>query len=141
MVNDATDSAAAALATSTPDGLQQAGQAAIAAARTLIDQVKTSSQPPLEVLDAYDEAMATLGDTSDRMDLVAVTHPDEGMRTAADAAKQELAKVRTDISLDRGLYDVLSGLDVADADAPTRHYVSETLRDFRRAGVDRDDAV
>jgi thimet oligopeptidase len=141
MVNDALDSAAAALVTSTPDGLQQAGQAAIAAARTLIDQVKAAPTRELPTLDAYDEAMAALGDAANRMDLVAVTHPDAEMRSTADAVKQELAKVSTDISLDRGLYDVLSGLDVADADGPTRHYVSETLRDFRRAGVDRDEAV
>ena len=45
------------------------------------------------------------------------------MRDAADAAKQALAKVITDISLDRGLYDVLVGLDLPDADAATRHYL------------------
>src|SRR4029078_3319250 len=125
------DSAAAALVTSTPDGLQQAGQAAIAAARTLIDQVKAAPTRELPTLDAYDEAMAALGDAANRMDLVAVTHPDAEMRSTAHAVRQALAKVGTDIPLDRGVCDVLSGLDVAEADGPTRHYASETLRDCR----------
>jgi thimet oligopeptidase len=63
------------------------------------------------------------------------------MRDAADAAKQGIAKVATDISLDRGLYDVLAALDLDGADPATRHYLAKTLRSFRRAGVDRDDAT
>src|SRR5689334_13392253 len=134
MVNDAADSPAAALTTATPDALSQTAAEAIATARSGIETVKTSAGTPLSVLDAYDEAIAALGDTADRMDLIAIAHPDEAMRGAADDAKQQLAKVRTDISLDRGLYDVLAGLDLADADAPTRHYLEITLREFRRSG-------
>ena len=141
MVNDAADSPAAALTTATPDALSQAAAEAIAAARSGIETVKTSTGTPLSVLDAYDEAIAALGDTADRMDLIAIAHPDEAMRAAADDAKQDLAKVRTDISLDRGLYDALAGLDLAGADPPTRHYLDVTLREFRRSGVDRDDEV
>jgi len=36
---------------------------------------------------------------------------------------------------------VLDGLDVASEDAPTRYFLSTTLRDFRRAGIDRDESV
>ena len=85
--------------------------------------------------------MAALGNTGDRVDLIAVSHPDGAMRDAADAAKQEIAKVLTDISLDRGLFDVISSLDVSGEDAPTRHYLATILRDFHRCGVDRDDAT
>jgi thimet oligopeptidase len=37
------------------------------------------------------------------------------------------------------VYDVLSRIDVSRRDEATRHYLERTLRDFRRAGVDRDD--
>lgn len=134
-------SAAALLATSDPGELADATGAAITTAREGVDRVKARGLSPLELLDGYDEAMAVLDNVGNRIDLVAVTHPDAAMRDAADTAKQDIAKVRTDISLDRGLYDVLSSLDVSDEDAPTRHYVATTLRDFRRAGVDRDDAT
>src|SRR5688572_2978138 len=115
-------SEAAVLATSSPEEIARVAEAAAAQARTLIESVKTSGSDPLATFDAYDEAMAALGNTSDRVDLIANTQPDEAMRDAADAAKQALAKVRTDISLDRGLYDVLAALDLDGADAATRHY-------------------
>jgi thimet oligopeptidase len=138
MVND---DSAAVLTASTPLTLERAAADAAAAARAGIEAVRTSTAPAMEVLDLYDEAMAILGDTADRMDIIALAHPDAAMRAAGDAAKQALAKVQTDISLDRGLYDVLSRLEVHGADAATRHYVEVTLRDFRRAGVDRDEDV
>ena len=47
--------------------------------------------------------------------------------------------MNTDFSLDRGIYNALAGLDQSKLDAETRVYLERTLRDFRRAGVDRDD--
>jgi thimet oligopeptidase len=132
-------SESAALATSSPEEIARASDSAIATARSLIETVKSGGSDPLGTLDAFDEAMAALGNATDRMDLIANTQPDAAMRDAAEAAKQALAKVRTDISLDRGLYDVLAALDLGVADEPTTYYLARTLRDFRRAGVDRDD--
>jgi thimet oligopeptidase len=142
------DSRAARLASSTPDELTAATQAAIAAARAGIDAVRAARRTPsaaptdpLGTLDAYDEAVAALGDMRDLAGTVAKAHPEEAMRQAADAAEQEVDKVLTDITLDRGVYDVLASLDLAGEDAATRHYLTRVLRDFRRAGVDRDDAT
>jgi thimet oligopeptidase len=134
---------AARLLTSTPEELTQAAEAAIAAARAGVEAVKRAGPDaePLATLDRYDEAMASLSTAIDRAGLVSQCHPDQAMRDAADAAKQAVSKVRTDVALDRELYDALAGLDVAAADPATRHFVARTLRDFRRAGVDRDDAT
>jgi thimet oligopeptidase len=132
---------AAGLLVSSPDELGAIAEAAIAEARAGIEAVRGGDVDPLTTLDRYDEAMAALSNAVDPIGLVAQAHPDRAMRDAADAARQTLVKVRTDISLDRELYDVLSGLDVETADAGTRHYVARILRDFRRAGVDRDDAT
>jgi thimet oligopeptidase len=129
------------LAITTPEALAEAAEAAIAQARAGIEAVKAPgpSGSAVALLDVYDEAMATLTDLSNTVDLLAVTHPDASVRDAADTAKQEIAKVLTDLSLDRPLYDVLAALDVSGADPATRHYVARTLREFRRSGVDRDD--
>jgi thimet oligopeptidase len=135
------DSAAARLTTASPGDLAAAAESAIAGARAGVEAVKAGSPDGLGLLDAYDEAMAALADTANRMDLISVSHPDSGMRDAADAAKQAVAKVGTDLSLDRGLYDALAGLDQTGLDGATRHYLTRTLRDFRRAGVDRDEAT
>src|SRR4051812_31695645 len=113
---------AARLASSTPEAVAEAAQAAIATARAGIEAVKAGGLTGLDRLDAYDEATAALGNTANRVDLIAVTNPDQATRDAADAAKQELAKVRTDISLDRDLYDALAALDVSTEDAGTQHY-------------------
>ena len=43
--------------------------------------------------------------------------------------------------LDRDMFDALAAVDVASADADTRRFLSHTLRDYRRAGVDQPAAV
>jgi thimet oligopeptidase len=153
-----TDSINAVLATSSPADLAEAARAAITSARADIDRVKSGTLTGLALLDAYDEAGAALSNCANLADVVAASHPDPNMREAAEGAKQELAKAGTDISLDRDVYAALSALDLdaepgADpgaggaggdspgVDAATRHYLAVTLRDFRRAGVDRDDAT
>jgi thimet oligopeptidase len=135
------DQSAVNLTVSSPDELGAVAEAAIAEARAGIDAVKRGDADVLVTLDRYDEAMAALSNIIDPMGLISQAHPDQAMRDAADAARQNLVKVRTDISLDRELYDGLAGLDVSTADAGTRHYVERILRDFRRAGVDRDEAT
>jgi thimet oligopeptidase len=137
----ATVSAAAQLCVASPIEVTAACDQAITAARTLTDQVKTGQLEPLALLDAYDEAMAALTDAANRVELISVSNPDPATRDAADAGRQAVAKVATDLSLDRDLYDALAGLDTTDFDQPTRHYVERTLLAFRRAGVDRDDAT
>src|SRR5205823_14542495 len=43
--------------------------------------------------------------------------------------------------LNRGVYDAIAALDVSRADPETKYYVQRTLRDFRLAGVDKDEAT
>jgi thimet oligopeptidase len=61
------------------------------------------------------------------------------MRDAADTCEQEVDALATELSLDRSVYDALAAIDVDGADAATKYYVHKTLRDLRRAGVDKDD--
>ena len=75
-------------------------------------------------------------------ELIESVHPDAGLRRAAEACKQHLSGIASDLELDRGLYDALSALDDSAADDPVLgRFVAHVLRDFRRAGVDRDDAA
>ncbi len=75
--------------------------------------------------------------------LIESVHPDEGMRDAAETCRQELAKLSSELELDRELYDAVVAIAPRNesSDEETRRYVEHTLRDFRRAGVDRDDAT
>jgi thimet oligopeptidase len=121
-------------------GLAAAGLAAIGRSRELLDIVRAGG-PALAVLDAYDEALASLSDVYGCLDVIAKAHPEAANRQAAEATQQDVSKELTDISLDRTIYDALSALDLTAQDAPTQHFVARTLREFRRAGVDRDDAT
>lgn len=74
-----------------------------------------------------------------RAGLRSAVHPDVGMREAADECEQELKKVVTDIGLSRPLYDAVAAVDVSGEDEVTKRWVEHLLRDFRRAGVDKDE--
>ncbi len=66
-------------------------------------------------------------------------HPDADIRKAAGHWEQEFNKLVTNIGLSRALFAALSKTDVSSEDAATQRYVAHVLRDFRRAGVDRDE--
>ena len=134
---------AARFVTCSPEDFTRASDAAMSEARAGIERLKALAPGAsvLEVLEIFDEATAALSDASARASVARNSHPDAAMREAADAAEQALEKLSTEISLDRGVYDALAALDVSREDAATRHWVSRVLRDFRRSGVDRDEAT
>ena len=68
-------------------------------------------------------------------------HPDPSVRNQADHYEQEYSKIVTNIGLSKGVYEAVSAVDVRREDAVTQHYVDHVLRDFRRAGVDKDEAT
>lgn len=137
---------AAALAAADADDLASATEAAIANARDGIARLVAAHPEPgttgdtaIGLLDLFDEATAELTNVGALTGLIAKSHPNAAMRDAADAAEQAISKVITDLSLDPAVYRALAALNVDDQDAGTRHYLDKTLREFRRAGVDRDD--
>jgi thimet oligopeptidase len=136
-----TDASAIPLASSTPQEITDAAEAAIATAHAGIERVRAGGLDRDDLLEAYDEATAALSNVTDVAELVAKAHPDPALRTAAEEAEQRLRIHATDITLDRGVYDALATLDLAGADEATRHWVSRTLQTFRRSGVDRDEAT
>ncbi len=131
------------LVTSSPEEFRRASEEALRAARAGIDKLKAlkASRSPREVLETFDEATATLHDASARASVVRNSHPNEAMRQAAEASEQALEALATEISLDRGVYDAIASVDLSGEDAATHKWVEKLLRDFRRAGVDRDAAT
>jgi thimet oligopeptidase len=89
----------------------------------------------------YDEAQIQLDAAGAQASLIENVHPDSTMRTVAEEESQKVSALATEISLDRRVYDALAALDVSKADPETRFYVERELRDFRLAGVDKDDAT
>ena len=89
----------------------------------------------------YDEALRQLDMAGSQASLAENVMPNEATRNAAEKLSQDVAAYFTELSLNRKVYDALAALDVSKADPTTRFYVTRTLRDFRLAGVDKDDAT
>ncbi len=101
----------------------------------------TGRRTPDNTLRPYDDARLELDAVGSQASLMENVHPDAGLRAAAEQVTQQAAAFATELSLNRPLYDALTAMDLAGADAATRHYVETTLRDFRLSGVDRDEAT
>ena len=89
----------------------------------------------------YDEALRQLDMAGSQSSLAENVMPDEATRNAAEKLSQDVAAYFTELSLNRKVYDALAAIDVSKADPTTKFYVTRTLRDFRLAGVDKDDAT
>src|SRR5215213_2876926 len=92
-------------------------------------------------LKPYDEALVYLNAASSQAHLIEEVHPDAALRSAAEKASQKAQAFGTELSLNRAVYDALTSLDLKGADEQTRYYVEKSLRDFRLAGVDKDEAT
>ena len=89
----------------------------------------------------FDEISRQLDMAGSQAGLVEEVSPDSASRATAETMSQEISKFVTDLSLNRKVYDALSAMQIAEADAETRYYVEKTLRDFRLSGVDKDQAT
>ncbi|HWF86114.1 MAG TPA: M3 family metallopeptidase [Vicinamibacterales bacterium] len=89
----------------------------------------------------YDDILLELDAVGSQAQLIQEVHPDDKLRHAAEEISQKVSAFATGLSLNRRVYDALVALDVRSADAETQHYMQRTLRDFRLAGVDKDEAT
>ncbi len=92
-------------------------------------------------LAAYDAIFGSLSEAASRASLARNVHPDPRLRETAEACEQEVDAAATELSLDPRLYGALRELDLEGLDPASRHLAEKALRDFRRSGVDRDDAT
>jgi thimet oligopeptidase len=85
----------------------------------------------------YNELLTAASASNALAGLMSEVHPDEAIRDAARECEQEVSRFYSDLALDREMYDTLAAVEVAGADADTRRFLAHTLRDYRRAGVDK----
>ena len=103
-----------------------------------------SANPPTganEVLARWNDIAIALGNAMAAASLLPEVHPDGDIRSQAEAAGQEAHRLATELSLDRGLYDALAGVDRGQLDGDAIRVLDLALRDFRRAGVDKDEST
>lgn len=94
-----------------------------------------------DLLVPYDGLLLELSDLLGQTKFLFDVHPDAQVRTTADKWYQEAERFATDLALNRPLYDAFVALDVSNEDPETKYAVHKILRDFRLAGVDRDEAT
>ncbi len=92
----------------------------------------------LRLYDAAIEQLSLAGSQANVLNSVAA---DKAVRDQAQLDSQRVAMAGAALSLNRGVYDALTGMDLAGASDATKHYVERTLLGYRLAGVDKDEAT
>jgi thimet oligopeptidase len=109
-------------------------------ARELAEQLRgldrSASAAGLEI---WNDLNIAVGNCFAVCSLMSQVHPDALIRQQAESAEQDADKFATDLKLDRAVYDVLSSIDASTLDDEAARVLRLALRDYRRAGVDRDD--
>jgi thimet oligopeptidase len=115
----------------------------LAEARARVQQVKAGTGAG-EVLGAWNRAQTAIAN-ADAVALWAEVHPDAAVRARADDLSQQVQKYVTELGQDRDLFDVFDRLaaspEAGDLGPDAARVLAHTLRDFRRTGVDRDQAT
>ncbi|WP_153502659.1 M3 family metallopeptidase [Cumulibacter manganitolerans] len=122
--------------------IAEQGTAALAAGREIVQRIKADpTAGALDVLDRWNELAIAVGEVSAIAGSFSELHPSEAARDAADLVSQDIAKLYTEIGLDRELYDVFAGLSEDGLDEQALRLLQKVRQDFTRSGVDKDDAT
>ena len=115
----------------------------VARAKKHIERMLAATGPRTieNTLQPYDDALLELDAAGSQSGLIEEVHPDSAVRATAEKATQDVSAYGSELSLNRKVYDALAALDTTGFDAETAYYIRTTLRDFRLAGVDKDDAT
>jgi len=111
------------------------------AARARVADLKAGSRDAVATMALWNDVNLAMSNTLAVAELISNVHPDEKVRSGGEKAEQDARRLLTEIGLDRELYDVLSAVDAEALDEGGRRVLTLALRDFRRAGVDQDEAV
>jgi thimet oligopeptidase len=127
-----------------PDGwgewLGERCGAQLATARALVAAIKQT--PPThtaQLLTDWNEVAIALHNAMSAAALISQVHPQESLRSEAEAAEQVGNQLATDLGLDRDLFEIFAAADPTGLDEDASRVLRLALRDFRRAGVDQDE--
>ena len=117
-------------------------------AAAYVDTLRDVPAGDRTILELWNDAQAALARAGAASSLFSEVHPDAARRAQAEEGLQRVQEMSTALLLDEGVYAQLASLEQGeetfreddDAEAAAR-VLAHTLRDFRRAGVDQDDAT
>jgi thimet oligopeptidase len=112
------------------------------ATKTLKKMLRVTEDRTIEnTLRLYDKIQFLLDAAGNQSSLMENVHPDQEFRETAEKISQKVSAFFNDLSLNHEVFEAISAIDLSDADAATKHYVQKTLRSFKLAGVDKDEAT
>ena len=112
----------------------------LARARHVRDGFKKGEVAADATLATFDRLALELDTVDGYVSLLFNVSPVKEVRDAAERCRVELSKFRTEVSLDRAIYDAVAKVPVDGLDPVSRHFAEKSVRDFRLAGVDKDEA-
>jgi len=121
----------------------------LAQCKSPIDQAKKSVDAIIAIpgvrtvdntLEPFNEVSRHLNNAGNWAHLHSEVNPDAKIREAARTCEQAVQTFVSDLLLDLRIYTAIKSVDISLADANTKRFVATTLRDYRRAGVELDDA-
>jgi thimet oligopeptidase len=127
----------------TPAAFEQLQNGRVKKAKTLIKQMLSASGRRTfeNTLVPYDRALMFLNSAGSQGSLIQEVHPDKDFRATAEKVVQDVSAYGNELSLNRDVYEAIAAIETKDADETTKFYVEKILRNFRLAGVDKDDAT
>ncbi len=128
---------------SSPETVTGTSEAMLARARRILDRIVKARGPRTveNTLRPFNELSNLVSQVSLQSQLLFNAHTEVAVRDAANKAYLAADSLATELSLNRPLFEAFSALNVSRKDAETRFAVFKILRDFRRSGVDRDEAT
>jgi thimet oligopeptidase len=95
----------------------------------------------LTTLNLYNDVLTHVDAAMSQASLLSQVHPSEKIRKDAEVCEQETSSFVTDLSLDRAVFETLKRGEKEPLEHEAKRMLEHALRDFRRAGVDKDEAV
>jgi len=107
-------------------------------ARAILGSLRATRAPftRTTVLEPLNELALELSNVGAEAGLFAEVHPDQGLRTAAEAIDRECAQLRTEILQDAAVLAAVRGVDPAGLDPLAQRVRELVLRDMRRSGAE-----
>ena len=129
--------AASAEALSAWVGAHLAAHEAALAALLAVEGPRT----PENSLRLYDAAIEQLNLAGSQAGVLNSVAADKAVRDQAQLEAQRVAQAGSALSLNRAVYEALTGIDLAGSSPATKHFVERTLLGYRLAGVDKNQAT
>ncbi len=129
--------------TTADEGFAAKCSVGLTAAKQKLTEIESLSVKPnvANFLVPYNDMMVAASHSGGMAGLLSEVHPQEVVRDAARECSKEVSKFYSSLSLNKNIYDKFAAIDTEGFDADTKRFVSRAVRDFKRAGVDKDEAT